>query len=101
MSDALHAPLLRGAYAPEPRTLVDWDKMAWDRNVVPHELVHRWHGKLRGPADMWTPDYRTPMQGSLLWMYEGQTQFWGWILAARSGVQPKDIALGAIASAAG
>jgi predicted metalloprotease with PDZ domain len=34
-------------------------------------------------------------------MYEGQTQFWGWILAARSGVQPKDIALGAIAAAAG
>jgi predicted metalloprotease with PDZ domain len=85
----------------EPETLIEWDKMAWDRNVIPHELVHSWNGKYRRPADMWTPDYRTPMQGSLLWMYEGQTQFWGWILAARSGVQPKDIALGAIASAAG
>jgi predicted metalloprotease with PDZ domain len=85
----------------EPTTLVEWDKMAWDRNVVPHELVHSWNGKYRRPADMWTPDYRTPMQGSLLWMYEGQTQFWGYILAARSGVQPKDIVLGAIASAAG
>jgi predicted metalloprotease with PDZ domain len=85
----------------EPETLVEWDKMAYDRNVVPHELVHSWNGKFRRPADMWTPDYRAPMQGNLLWMYEGQTQFWGWILAARSGVQPKDIALGAIAAAAG
>ena len=23
-----------------------------------------------------TPDYRTPMQDNLLWVYEGQTQFW-------------------------
>ena len=85
----------------EPETLIEWDKMAYDRNVVPHELVHSWNGKYRRPADMWTPDYREPMQGSLLWMYEGQTQFWGYILAARSGVQPKEIVLGAIASAAG
>jgi predicted metalloprotease with PDZ domain len=85
----------------EPTTLVEWDKMAWDRNVIPHELVHSWNGKYRRPADMWTPDYRTPKQGELLWLYEGQTQFWGYVLAARSGVQPKDVVLGAIASAAG
>jgi predicted metalloprotease with PDZ domain len=41
------------------------------------------------------------MQGQLLWLYEGQTQFWGRILAARSGVQPKDVVLGAIANNAG
>ena len=27
-------------------------------------------------------DYRTPMQNSLLWVYEGQTQFWGYVLGA-------------------
>ena len=85
----------------EPDTLIEWDKMAWDRNVVAHELVHSWNGKYRRPAEMWTPDYRQPMQNNLLWLYEGQTQFWGQVLAARSGLQPKDIVLGALANSAG
>ena len=85
----------------EQRTFLQWDQMAWDRNVIPHELVHAWNGKYRRPARMATPDYRMPMQGDLLWVYEGQTHFWGWVLAARSGVQSKDIVLGMIAQAAG
>jgi predicted metalloprotease with PDZ domain len=84
-----------------PTTLVEWDKMAWDRNVIPHELVHSWNGKFRRAAEHWTPDYREPMRNNLLWMYEGQTQFWGWIISGRSGLQPKDVVLGALASAAG
>ncbi len=84
----------------EPDALTKWDEMDWDHNVVAHELVHSWNGKYRRPADLWTPDYRTPMQGSLLWLYEGQTQFWGWVLAARSGIQSKDTILGTIANAA-
>src|SRR3546814_6176125 len=59
----------------EPTALTDWEAMDWDHNVVSHELVHSWNGKFRRPADLWTPDYRTPMQNSLLWLYEGQTQF--------------------------
>ena len=85
----------------EPEDFVKWDEMAWDRNVIAHELVHSWNGKHRRPARLWTPDYRTPMQDNLLWMYEGQTQFWGWVLSARTGIQPKDIVLGAIANSAG
>ncbi|HZU63145.1 MAG TPA: peptidase M61 [Novosphingobium sp.] len=84
-----------------PRALVDWAEMDWDRNVIPHELTHSWNGKFRRPADLWTPDYTTPMQDSLLWVYEGQTQFWGHVLAARAGVQSKDVVLGMIASNAG
>lgn len=83
----------------EPTTLIDWDKMDWDRNVVAHELVHSWNGKFRRPEGLWTPDYRTPMQDTLLWVYEGQTQFWGWVLAARSGMQRKDTVLGMFANA--
>jgi len=41
------------------------------------------------------------MQGNLLWMYEGQDQFWGYVLAARSGLQPKAVVLGALANSAG
>ena len=84
----------------EPTALIDWEAMDWDHNVVSHELVHSWNGKYRRPADLWTPDYRTPMQNSLLWLYEGQTQFWGWVLAARSDIQSKDTILGTIALAA-
>ena len=84
----------------EPKSWIDWFKMDWDHNVIPHEFVHSWNGKYRRPADLWTPDYRTPMQDSLLWVYEGQTQFWGYVLAARSGVQSKDTVLGMFANAA-
>jgi predicted metalloprotease with PDZ domain len=37
------------------------------------------------------------MQGSLLWVYEGQTQYWGEVLAARSGLWSKQQALDALA----
>ena len=63
------------------------------RGLLPHEFTHSWNGKYRRPAKLWTPDYRTPMQGNLLWVYEGQTSFWDIVLAARSGMQSKDMAL--------
>ena len=56
------------------------------RNLLPHEFTHSWDGKFRRGADLWTPDFRTPMRNSLLWVYEGQTQFWGYVLQARSGL---------------
>lgn len=85
----------------EPRSFIDWEKMDWDRNVLPHELSHSWIGKFRRPARLWTPDYRQPMQDNLLWVYEGQNQFWGLVLAARSGVQAKETVLGTLAAYAG
>ncbi len=85
----------------EPRTLVDWAAGDWDRNVIAHEFSHSWDGKYRRPAKLWTPDYRVPMQDNLLWVYEGQNQFWGLVLAARSGVQSKEQVLGQLANYAG
>lgn len=72
----------------------DYDNNGWERGLLPHELVHSWNGKFRRPAAMWTPDYRTPMQDNLLWVYEGQTSYWDLILGVRSGLQSKEIALG-------
>lgn len=43
---------------------------------------------------LYTPDFRTPMQNNLLWLYEGQTSYWDLILGARSGLQSREIALG-------
>lgn len=66
-------------------------------DLLPHEFAHSWNGKFRRPADLWTPDYRTPGRNSLLWAYEGQTVFWDSVLAARSGAVPKADALDALA----
>jgi len=66
-----------------------WDEKATSRNLLPHEYTHSWDGKFRRGADLWTPDFRTPMRGSLLWVYEGQTQFWGYVFQARSGLVSK------------
>ena len=78
----------------------DWDNPLGERNLLPHEFSHSWDGKFRRGADLWTADYRTPMQDSLLWVYEGQTQFWGYVLGARSGMLSKQDTLDAIASTA-
>jgi predicted metalloprotease with PDZ domain len=78
----------------------DWDDTLARRYLVPHEYVHSWNGKFRRPADLWTPDYRTPMRDSLLWVYEGQTQFWGVVLATRAGIVSRDDTLGALAALA-
>ena len=77
-----------------------WDKMAAERDLLAHEFTHSWNGKFRRPADLWTPDYRTPMRDSLLWVYEGQTQFWGNVLAARAGLVSREEALDALAMTA-
>ena len=85
----------------EPTLFTDWAKWDFDRNLLPHEYSHSWSGKYRRPARLWTPDYRQPMQGDLLWTYEGQDQFWGTVLAARSGLQSKEVVLGMLANWAG
>jgi predicted metalloprotease with PDZ domain len=54
--------------------------------VVSHEYVHSWNGKYRRPAGLATPDFQQPMNGELLWVYEGLTQYLGYVLAERSGI---------------
>ncbi|HJV61859.1 MAG TPA: peptidase M61 [Albitalea sp.] len=64
----------------------EWAKTPVGRDLLAHEYTHSWDGKFRRPADLLTPNFNVPMQDSLLWVYEGQTQFWGKVLAARSGL---------------
>jgi predicted metalloprotease with PDZ domain len=74
----------------------DWDHTV-GRDLLAHEFTHSWNGKFRRPADLWTPNFNVPMRNSLLWVYEGQTQYWGYVLAARSGLMTKQEVLDAIA----
>jgi predicted metalloprotease with PDZ domain len=64
----------------------EWDTARSDRDLLAHEMTHSWNGKFRRPADLWTPNYNVPMRNSLLWVYEGMTEYWGIVLAARSGL---------------
>ena len=80
-----------------PEAFTEWDKYAGGRDLLSHEYTHSWNGKFRRPADLWTPNYNVPMQDSLLWVYEGQTQYWGEVLAARSGLWTRQQALDQLA----
>ncbi|MBB5696712.1 M61 family metallopeptidase [Sphingomonas yantingensis] len=75
-----------------------WNDGPGRRNLLPHEFTHSWDGKFRRGADLWTPDFKTPMRNSMLWVYEGQTQFWGYVLQARSGLVSKQDTLDMMAS---
>lgn len=74
-----------------------WDQQVARRSLLPHEFVHSWNGKFRRPADLWTPNFNMPMADSLLWVYEGQTTYWGLVLAARSGLWDRQTALDSLA----
>ena len=58
------------------------------RDLLAHEYVHAWNGKFRRPATLWTANFNVPARDDLLWVYEGLTQYWGFVLAARAGLLP-------------
>jgi predicted metalloprotease with PDZ domain len=68
------------------RTLIEPELHLLDAGLLPHEFTHSWNGKYRRPAGLATRNYQDPMQGDLLWVYEGLTEYLGNILTARSGL---------------
>ncbi|MBS1766745.1 MAG: M61 family metallopeptidase [Acidobacteria bacterium] len=83
-----------------PDYFTGWDHGFAGRDLLSHEFNHSWDGKFRRPADLWTPNFNVPMEDSLLWVYEGQTQFWGTVMAARSGLWTKEQTLDMLAGTA-
>ena len=83
-----------------PKYFTEWDKTYVGRDLLPHEFTHSWNGKFRRGADLWTPTLNTPMRDSLMWVYEGQTQYWGYVLSSRSTLLSKEQTLDAIAMTA-
>ncbi len=82
------------------RTMIDDDERWLAGALLPHEMTHSWNGKYRRPAGLATPDYQKPMEGDLLWVYEGMTDYWGNILAARTGLWNKQQFLDEVADLA-
>jgi predicted metalloprotease with PDZ domain len=68
------------------RAFIDDDQFLLDGDLLPHEFTHSWNGKYRRPAGLGTSNYEKPMEGDLLWVYEGLTQYLGDVLATRSGI---------------
>ena len=71
------------------------------QDLMPHELVHSWNGKAVTPEGLWTPDLNSPFADDLLWIYEGQTEYWGLVLAARAGLRTRQETLDLLAVRAG
>ena len=65
----------------------DWAGASRSRDDLAHEVFHAWNGKYRRPADLWAADFNTPSGNSLLWVYEGLTEYYGVVISARSGLR--------------
>ena len=65
----------------------DWNAQTRGVDLLAHEYTHSWNGKFRRPADLWTPNFNVPMRDDLLWVYEGLTEYWGYVLSARAGMR--------------
>ena len=58
-----------------------------ESDLLAHEFTHSWNGKYRRPFNLYQTDFEKAQQGSLLWVYEGGTQYLGNVLAARSNLK--------------
>jgi predicted metalloprotease with PDZ domain len=54
--------------------------------LFPHEYIHAWNGLSHRSKGLLGPDFNTPMQDGMLWMYEGLTELWGLQIARESGL---------------
>jgi predicted metalloprotease with PDZ domain len=83
-----------------PSYLTQWDSNLTKRDVFAHEFTHSWNGKFRRGADSWTPSFEIPIRNSLMWVYEGQTQYWGHVLTTRAGLWSTKASLESLAKIA-
>ncbi|MBB5063004.1 M61 family metallopeptidase [Granulicella mallensis] len=83
------------------KTFVDDNQFIANGLLLPHEFTHSWNGKYRRPAGLATDNYQKPMEGDLLWVYEGLTEYLGDILAARCGIWAPSVYRDRLATVAG
>lgn len=54
-------------------------------DLLAHEFIHSWNGKFRRPAGLVRDDYQAGETTEGLWVYEGLTEYYSDVLAARAG----------------
>jgi predicted metalloprotease with PDZ domain len=74
----------------EEKTFSGQEHQLSEADLLPHEYTHSWNGKYRRPARLYQPDFATAQQGDLLWVYEGLTQYLGYVMAARAGLESQE-----------
>ena len=67
----------------------DW-RLTRPNDLLSHEFNHSWNGKYRRGKLHATPNFNVPMNDQLMWVYEGQTQFYGNVIAVRAGMEDKE-----------
>jgi predicted metalloprotease with PDZ domain len=76
---------------PERMLIDDAYRKQWTAWLLAHEYAHSWNGKYRRPEGLATADFQQPMKTRLLWVYEGLTEYLGFVLAARSGLYTPEL----------
>lgn len=56
-------------------------------DLLSHEFNHSWDGKYRMPVGLYKPNLQIPYDDSLLWVYEGMTQYYGNVMSWRDGIR--------------
>ncbi len=53
--------------------------------ILAHELFHAWNMKHFFPRGFGAFDYQEPLRTTALWLGEGVTEYYGWLLSVRTG----------------
>jgi predicted metalloprotease with PDZ domain len=67
--------------------LTNMETLDMDGELLSHEFNHSWDGKYRMPEGLYPPNLQLPYDDSLLWVYEGMTQFYGNVMSWRDGIR--------------
>lgn len=67
--------------------LIDPAALKRGGDLLSHEFNHSWDGKYRMPDGLFRSNLNTPYDDSLLWVYEGMTQYYGDVMSYRDGIR--------------
>ena len=69
--------------------LIKSDSLEKGGDLLSHEFNHSWDGKYRMPAGLYPKTPNLPLDDSLLWIYEGMTQYYGDVMSFRDGIRDR------------
>lgn len=68
------------------KALSDLENLARYGYTITHEFIHSWNGKYRRPESYFRHDFATPLDGRLLWVYDGLSSYYEGVISVRSGI---------------